>query len=345
VIAVLFAAASACGGSDFSPTDTQSPPDDPGGPPLRWEAEHDIVAVEEDRFVLFSSTAAADPLRVGFATELQSWGLDPAVEWSPNRDCFVFATIHAGPGPGVYEVCRRAPTARALPMNRLVEDDVVSESRVAWAPDGEHIAYLRGSRVVQIGGDLFLAGDLVIRASTNSAGLGDAVRLGNGEPAGYLSPTWAPDSDRVAALRILDGQATPEIVIYDVAASLTEPVLVIFEGWDHLNGELPRVLDWARTRDALLISADLPVRNAFTGNLWTVDLGPEGIEHVCLISGALERRVARASWSPDDGQIILTSGRGGWGLWIATLPASGCEGVVVEAFAGGSEARHPSWRR
>ena len=176
----------------------------------------------------------------------------------------------------------------------------------AWSPRGDSIAVSAGSPA-----SLWLI----------PAGGGPGARSVYTPPAGshVIWSAWSPDASRIAFIEQDESgpccsypRSIKVIVVQTGAVTTVLPGITTF----------PRFLDWARTKDALVFSAEVPRSES----IYSLNLNPLGTPTLIVTGGAFP------TWSPDDRKVAYG------GISIVDLTT----GVVTSLGGGGT---WPDWRR
>jgi dipeptidyl aminopeptidase/acylaminoacyl peptidase len=231
-------------------------------------------------------------------------------------------------------------------------------NKVSWSPGGGSIAFMDGGSVCRI--DVSVVNGVPV-------GSNHVVLVASGTGAAYTSPAWSPLGDEIAFVHVQSHSlmtvpapgGTPQTIytpppgtlIVNYLAWSPDGAFIAF--WEDGGGQgdntiriLERAtgqvttalgpsdvgvgdLDWARTQDALVFVGD-PDGGYYTG-IWLLSLSQGG-------SLQFIRDAHAASWSPDDSQLVITSGSGVTKLERLNLAT----GAVTSL---GSKGSRPDWRR
>ena len=269
--------------------------------------------------------------RSSFTTEL--WTLDPATEevaylewfdiadefrWSPDHQRIAYEigdSIHIRDTAGIEFISNRIDVSDAR--------DQTGDSSLEWSPDGTKIVFYAAGSDGHITAEGYEKDGGLFVVNADGSNLVELVDGGGGKHSG-MSPSWSPDSGRVAFV--------DEFNISVINADGTgKEMLATFEG-EGVEG-----LAWSPD-GSLIAFTKGPLQSyedsgyTFTEELNLFVMSPDG-SNVTLLVGDLDLEWNAMEWSPDSSQIAF----------VAQWPARGAlntDGDIYVVNADGTDLHH-----
>jgi len=170
------------------------------------------------------------------------------------------------------------------------------------------------------------------------------VRLTDSLDRAELNPSWSRSGDRVSASIISIDEITLfyDCLVYDLGLDMSGEVAVLnsYSIVDVPSSPLANtdgVWDtaWSRTQDVLAVTADV-VGSSSGEDIWLIDLAAPGTPWNLTGDSGHDQR--RASWSPDDSQLVFRQNGNGPRKGLFVMDANGSNRARIS-----SSGDFPHW--